>query len=181
MTPKTESLRSAKSSGSRSVSSLTRAAGRPVSSARTRAADASQSWASSPGVRARMQVQRVRDTSPELAVRRLLHAAGLRFRVDRAPLPNLRRRADIVFGPSRVAVFIDGCFWHGCPEHGRRPVANSTYWSEKLSRNQARDADTDLQLAVAGWRVVRAWEHEPPAEVAARVAETVRPGAKGRS
>ncbi|MEU2200619.1 very short patch repair endonuclease [Isoptericola sp. NPDC019482] len=121
-----------------------------------------------------MQLQRTRDTGPELAVRRHLHAMGLRYRVDRAPLPGLRRRADIVFGPARVAVFIDGCFWHGCPEHGRPETkANPVYWSGKIARNRARDADTDARLAEAGWSVVRVWEHELPSEVAKLVASTV--------
>lgn len=121
-----------------------------------------------------MQVQRTRDTAPELALRRVLHAQGLRYRVDRAPLPNLRRRADIVFGPARVAVYIDGCFWHGCPQHGHRPTSNAGYWAAKLERNRQRDADTDAQLAAAGWLVVRLWEHEPLEEVARRVADAVR-------
>lgn len=116
-----------------------------------------------------MQVQRTRDAAPELAVRRLLHAAGLRYRVDRAPLPGLRRRADIVFGPAKVAVYIDGCFWHGCPQHGTRPSANSDFWSAKLAGNRQRDTDTDRRLAEAGWRVVRVWEHEDAAAAAARV------------
>ena len=107
-----------------------------------------------------MQLQRTRDTAPEMAVRRLLHRRGLRYRVDRPPLPGLRRRADLVFGPSRVAVFIDGCFWHGCPEHGTRPRANSDWWSTKLAANHARDEDTDRLLREAGWQVVRIWEHE---------------------
>ncbi|MFC0674515.1 very short patch repair endonuclease [Brachybacterium hainanense] len=121
-----------------------------------------------------MQLQRTRDTAPELAVRRLLHAMGLRYRVDRAPLPNLRRRADIVFGPAKVAVFIDGCFWHGCPEHGRRETrANSAYWSGKIARNRERDADTDFRLADAGWITVRIWEHESPQTAAAHIASIV--------
>lgn len=100
---------------------------------------------------------------------------GMRYRVDRAPLKALRRRADIVFGPARVAVFIDGCFWHGCPDHGRpQTKANPAYWSEKMARNRARDADTDAKLAAAGWLVVRVWEHEDPAVVATRVAGAVR-------
>ena len=87
-----------------------------------------------------MQRQRTRDTAPELAVRRLLDAAGLRYRIDVAPLPSLRRRADVVFGPARVALFIDGCFWHGCPNHGsRRTTANADYWAEKIKRHRARD------------------------------------------
>lgn len=121
-----------------------------------------------------MQAQRTRDTAPELALRRLLHAGGLRYRVDRAPVRGLRRRADLVFGPSRVAVYVDGCFWHGCPDHGRQPAANSAYWSAKLARNRSRDADTDAQLAAAGWKVVRVWEHEPPEAAARRVAEIVK-------
>jgi len=122
-----------------------------------------------------MQKQRTRDTAPELAVRRLLHAMGLRYRVDAIPLPSLRRRADLVFRRAQVAVFIDGCFWHGCPEHGNpRPTANGWYWPTKIAGNRQRDADTDRRLAEAGWIVVRAWEHEPPAEVAARVASEVR-------
>lgn len=109
------------------------------------------SFASSPGVRSRMQKQRTRDTVPELAVRRFLHARGLRYRVDRAPLAGLRRRADIMFGPARVAVFIDGCFWHGCPKHGNsRPSVNGWYWATKIQGNRDRDADTDARLA-AGW------------------------------
>jgi DNA mismatch endonuclease (patch repair protein) len=119
-----------------------------------------------------MQVQRTRDTVPELAVRRLLHAAGFRYRVDRAPLPDLRRRADLVFGPARVAVYVDGCFWHGCPEHGARPHA-SGYWIEKMAANRSRDRDTDNRLVSAGWAVIRVWEHEPPELVADRVAALV--------
>lgn len=136
------------------------------------------STASSPGVRRRMQCQRTRDTHPELAVRRLLHAQGLRYRVDRAPLPSLRRRADIVFGPARVAVYIDGCFWHGCPVHGNQPRANSAYWAPKLAGNRQRDTNTDRHLADAGWTVIRAWEHEDPQLVAARVQRAVRPGGR---
>ncbi len=120
-----------------------------------------------------MQDQLARDTQPELALRRLLHASGLRYRVDRAPLPGLRRRADIVFGPTKVAVFVDGCFWHGCPQHGTSPRTNSAYWSAKLQRNRARDLDTDAQLTGAGWLVVRAWEHEEPSEVCVRVQAVV--------
>ena len=126
--------------------------GRPRTAERTRrSSSAPASTASSPGVRSRMQVQRTRDTAPELALRRLLHAAGLRYRVDRPPLPGLRRRADLVFGPARVAVYVDGCFWHGCPQHGTRPKANTDWWDAKLAGNRARDADTDRRLTDAGW------------------------------
>ncbi|OBA39740.1 very short patch repair endonuclease [Rhodococcus sp. 852002-51564_SCH6189132-a] len=116
-----------------------------------------------------MQQQRTRDTAPELAVRRLLHAAGVRYRVDVSPLPGLRRRADVVFRPTKIALFIDGCFWHGCPTHGRTVTkSNSEYWREKMARNRERDRDTDRILTAEGWTVIRAWEHEDPIQVAER-------------
>jgi DNA mismatch endonuclease, patch repair protein len=122
-----------------------------------------------------MQRQRTRDTAPELQLRRALHAAGLRYRVDAPPLPGLRRRADLVFRPAKVAVFVDGCFWHGCPQHGgRTPHANPAYWTQKMRRNRERDADTDRRLHDAGWLVLRIWEHEDISEAAAAVAEAVR-------
>ncbi|MEZ0447368.1 very short patch repair endonuclease [Cellulomonas sp. ICMP 17802] len=122
---------------------------------------AKPSWASSPGRRRNMQANRRRDTHAELAVRRLLHARGRRYRVDARPDPSLRRRADIVFTRQRIAVFIDGCFWHGCPEHGRKSFAhNVDYWPAKIAANVARDADTNARLARAGWTVLRFWEHE---------------------
>lgn len=100
---------------------------------------------------------------------------GLRYRVHVPPLPSLRRKADIVFPRARVAVFIDGCFWHGCPEHGRRRhEVNEWYWPEKIARNQRRDADTNARLREAGWTVVRIWEHEPAHVAAERVAGVVR-------
>jgi DNA mismatch endonuclease (patch repair protein) len=115
-----------------------------------------------------------RDTQPELALRSELHRRGFRFRVDRAPRPGLRSRADIVFGPARVAVYVDGCFWHSCPEHGTRPKANAEWWERKLDRNQERDRETDRILREHGWRVVRIWEHEDPLKAADRVVEAVR-------
>ncbi|MGH3866778.1 MAG: very short patch repair endonuclease [Pseudonocardiaceae bacterium] len=150
--------------------------GRPNSVLRTRREEsAAGSYATTPGIRSRMQLQRTRDTAPELALRRLLHARGLRYRVDRAPLPGLRRRADIVFGPARVAVYVDGCFWHGCPEHGNpRPAANGWYWPAKIAANKARDADTDQRLRAAGWIVIRTWEHDDPAQTADLVDAAVR-------
>ncbi len=161
-------------SPSRSSASPRVPGGRPGKATRARHDDAdAASWASSPTVRSRMQTQRARDTTPELAVRRLLHAAGLRYRVDRQPLPELRRRADIVFGPARVAVFIDGCFWHSCPEHGNTPRANRAWWAAKLARNRARDADTDGHLVAAGWLPLRIWEHEPAEAAAERVRRIV--------
>jgi DNA mismatch endonuclease (patch repair protein) len=115
-----------------------------------------------------------RDTLPELAIRSKLHHRGLRFRVDRAPVPGLRSRADIVFGPARVAVYVDGCFWHSCPEHGTRPKTNAEWWDQKLKRNQERDAQTDRTLREYGWEVVRIWEHEDPVDAAGRVEAAVK-------
>lgn len=135
---------------------------------------AHESWASSAASRKVMQGNRSRDTSPELAVRRRLHATGLRFRVAYRPVPSLRRTADIVFTRQRIAVFIDGCYWHACPEHGTVAKANASYWSEKLARNVVRDTDTTEQLRASGWTVLRFWEHENPDQVAARVAAVVR-------
>lgn len=124
--------------------------------------------ASSPAVAARMARQRRRDTVPEVELRRRLHAAGLRFRVD-APLPGLaRRRADVLFTRARIAVFVDGCFWHGCPVHGTLPVANGAWWADKLAGNVARDRATDAHLEALGWSVVRFWEHDDP-DIAAAV------------
>lgn len=121
-----------------------------------------------------MQANRYRDTSPELAVRRLLHAQGLRYRVDIRPVPEIRRRADIVFTKRKIAVFIDGCFWHGCPEHGRSQFqSNESYWTDKIARNRSRDEETTTLLEKAGWRVLRFWEHEDPTQVADRIAKIV--------
>ncbi len=116
-----------------------------------------------------MQANRSRDTSPELALRRLLHAAGLRYRVSTRPLAEVRRTADLVFRPALVAVFVDGCFWHGCPDHGSSPKTNSDYWTPKLARNAERDRETDELLDKAGWISVRVWEHEDPHEAATRI------------
>lgn len=134
-----------------------------------------ESWASDAGVRASMRANRRRDTVPELAVRRLVHAAGLRYRVDFAPLSaNRRLKADLVFTRARVAVFVDGCFWHGCPRHHTVAKRNAGFWAEKVAGNRTRDKRTNSMLGEAGWTVLRFWEHEDPAEVAERIVETVR-------
>ena len=123
--------------------------------------------------RLRMSRQRSHDTSPERALRSLLHRRGLRYRLHRRPIAGLRRQADLVFAGARVAVFVDGCFWHCCPEHATSPKANGAWWAAKLARNVERDRDTDRRLAEAGWTVVRVWEHEDPAAAADRVAALV--------
>jgi DNA mismatch endonuclease, patch repair protein len=121
---------------------------------------------SSPAARAVMQGNRKTDTRPELTVRRALHAAGLRYRVNHAvTVQGVRVRPDVVFSWRKVAVFIDGCFWHGCPTHVTQPRANSDYWQQKLQRNRVRDNRTDALLRQAGWIVVRVWEHESSAAV----------------
>ncbi|MFF9377763.1 very short patch repair endonuclease [Streptomyces griseoluteus] len=120
-----------------------------------------------------MSRQGSRDTAPEVAVRRLLHAAGMRYRVN-VPVPGMPRRTiDIVFGKAKVAVFMDGCFWHGCPEHATHPKANAEWWRAKLDKNIARDLETTSHLRSAGWTVLRFWEHEPVTDVARRIGETV--------
>lgn len=129
--------------------------------------------ASSEGVRQRMRLTPRRDTSAELCIRRRLHAMGLRYRVNAKPLANSPRRADIVFGRARIAVFIDGCFWHACPEHGTWPKANREFWRAKILRNVERDADTNDRLRGHGWIVIRVWEHEQPDIAAMRIARCV--------
>lgn len=114
-----------------------------------------------------------RDTAPEKALRGALHARGLRYRVN-LPVPQQRRRTiDIAFTRAKVAVFVDGCFWHGCPEHGTRPRTNSEWWTTKLTANQTRDRDTDRLLIDLGWYVIRVWEHESPQVAADRIAREV--------
>lgn len=128
---------------------------------------------SSPSVSARMSKQVSKDTAAELSVRRLLHAAGLRYRVE-YPVPGMkRRRIDVAFTSVKVAVLIDGCFWHGCPEHATQPKSNAEWWRQKLDRNIARDTETKEHLAAAGWEVLRFWEHEAPDDVALRIASVV--------
>lgn len=128
---------------------------------------------SSAAVSARMSRQVSKDTVAELAVRRLLHAAGLRYRVE-YPVPGMaRRRIDVAFTSVKVAVLIDGCFWHGCPQHATQPKSNAEWWRQKLDRNMTRDAETSEHLVAAGWEVLRFWEHEAPEDVALRVAAAV--------
>jgi len=121
-----------------------------------------------------MQANRSRDTQPELAIRRELHRRGLRYRVATRPVAELRRTADVVFTRARVAVFVDGCFWHGCPAHHRLPLTNRDYWQLKVARNLARDLATTSQLTAAGWVVLRFWEHEGVDSVCDAIEAAVR-------
>ncbi|MFI0424573.1 very short patch repair endonuclease [Spongiactinospora sp. 9N601] len=133
-----------------------------------------KSWASNRRVRTRMRANKSRDTKPELALRRAVHALGLRYRVSYRPLAGVRRTADIVFTKAKVAVFMDGCFWHGCPEHHTVSAANADFWAEKINRTRERDTETNQLLADAGWHVVRVWEHENVVEAASMIAVLVR-------
>ncbi len=131
-----------------------------------------------------MRANRRTDTKPELALRRALHRQGYRFRKDyRLDLADGKRvRPDIAFTARRVAVFVDGCFWHACPEHGSKPSANVWYWEPKLRRNVERDRAADAALAAAGWNVVRVWEHESlEAAVTAVLAALARSGPRTRN
>jgi DNA mismatch endonuclease (patch repair protein) len=115
------------------------------------------------------------NTRPEVALRSELHRRGLRFRKDVALRPAQRlRRVDIVFPRARLAVFLDGCFWHGCPDHGNQPKANTEYWSAKLAGNAARDAQVNAELELAGWTVIRVWEHEDVRGAATRIERAYR-------
>jgi DNA mismatch endonuclease (patch repair protein) len=131
------------------------------------------SWASSAANRRSMTGNRSRDTGPELAVRSLLHRRGLRYWVARRPVRSVRRAADLVFPRIKLAVFIDGCFWHECAELFVLPKTNTDYWREKISGNSARDRQTNELLANEGWTVLRYWEHENPESVAEEIAERV--------
>ena len=120
---------------------------------------------------ARMSRQRTRDTEAEMGLRRALHRLGYRYRVD-APLPGMpRRRADLLFTSRKLAVFVDGCFWHGCPDHGTLPRSNHSWWVSKLMTNIARDRDTTKRLEGQGWTVVRIWEHGTSEQALAKVIE----------
>jgi DNA mismatch endonuclease (patch repair protein) len=129
---------------------------------------------SSAAVSRRMSLQRTRNTGAELNLRRILHRNGFRFRLGRQPVASVRCRPDLVFGPDRVVVFVDGCFWHGCPDHPSWPKANSEWWRDKIERNRRRDQETRAKLTDAGWVVVQVWEHEEPSDAAARVSGVVR-------
>lgn len=128
--------------------------------------------ASSNVIRARMSNTKRRNTKPELELRSALHRMGYRFRVD-VPINGSRRKSDIVFAADRVVVYVDGCFWHDCPEHGTVPKQNREWWIDKLAANRTRDADTSEKLVADGWTVLRFWEHEDPQASAAIVGDAI--------
>ena len=134
--------------------------------------------ASSPAIRRVMQANAPRDTTPEIALRSALHRAGLRYSKDVSPEPSLRCKADVVFRREKVCIFIDGCFWHGCPIHFHTPRTNSCWWEEKINDNRRRDRLKRTRLRKRGWIVIRVWEHEITSDkvshLVGRISDTVR-------
>jgi len=120
-----------------------------------------------------MQRVRQKNTSAEAALRRELHARGLRYRIQVPVLTKPRRVADVAFRGLRIAIFVDGCFWHGCPVHATWPKQNADFWRTKILANQERDRDTDERLRAGGWEVIRVWAHEPPEHAAERIEKLV--------
>lgn len=134
---------------------------------------------SSPEVSRRMSQVRNKDTAAEMAVRRELHARGYRYRVNLRIPGGGRSRPDIAFTRHRIAVFIDGCFWHRCPEHATFPKSNAKWWADKLEANVIRDGDIDSDLTKAGWAVIRIWEHKATHDAVERIASAVDRSARG--
>jgi DNA mismatch endonuclease (patch repair protein) len=130
--------------------------------------------ASSEAALRRMKAAKPRDTAPEKAIRSALHRMGLRYSIDAKPVKELNRRADILFRSLKIAIFIDGCFWHGCPIHGTQAKANAEFWYTKINRNQERDVHTTEYLEKAGWKVIRVWEHEDPLVASKKIYDIVR-------
>jgi DNA mismatch endonuclease (patch repair protein) len=116
---------------------------------------------------------RQKGTNAEIALRRELYRRGMRYRVDYEVLKKPRRVADVAFPGLMIAIFVDGCFWHGCPVHATWPKQNAEFWRQKIEANRLRDADTNSRLLNAGWTVLRFWEHESPTEAAETVARMV--------
>jgi DNA mismatch endonuclease (patch repair protein) len=127
------------------------------------------SWASSPAVRKVMRANRGRDTRPEIALRKALFAAGMRYRVNFRPIPKSRMTCDIAFPRNRIAVELRGCFWHGCPQHHRPAVRNGEFWSAKIAGNVQRDARKEQAMREVGWELVVVWEHDDVATSVKRV------------
>lgn len=128
---------------------------------------------SSPEASRRMAKVRQKGTEAEIKLRRELYRSGLRYRVDYLVLKRPRRVADVAFPKLRIAVFVDGCFWHGCPEHATWPKRNADFWRQKIETNRARDADTDARLQAIDWMVLRIWEHESPVAAAETVTKLI--------
>lgn len=110
----------------------------------------------------RMKAVRSKNTAPEKALQTALRSKGLNFQINVKPIKYLNRKADIVINAAKVAIFVDGCFWHGCPIHGTHSKANPEFWENKIAQNKSRDLDTNYELKKYGWKVIRIWEHEDP-------------------
>ena len=121
----------------------------------------------------RMEAAKPKDTLPEMKLRTALEQLGKDFEVDVKPIEDLQRKADILFREDKVAVFVDGCFWHGCPMHGTLAKANAEFWIDKIKRNKERDKDTNQRFEAAGWTVIRVWEHEDPIEASMKIAKII--------
>ena len=128
----------------------------------------------SPAVRNVMRANKGVDTRPELELRSLVHKAGLRYAINVRPEHEINRRADIVFRSAKVAIFVNGCFWHGCPKHYVLPKTNKRFWIDKVKRNRERDEETKLLLRRRGWKVIILWEHEDFSRPAVRIVREVR-------
>lgn len=131
---------------------------------------------SSDAALSRMKAAKSRDTVPEKSLRSTLFKMGLRYRVNARPVKEFNRSADIVFRSAKVAVFVDGCFWHGCPVHGTQAKANAEFWRKKIERNKERDVETNQLLRKAGWKVVRVWEHENPDKASRKINKVINQG-----
>ncbi len=134
---------------------------------------------SSPDVSERMSRVRNKDTAAEMAIRRDLHSRGFRYRVNLRIPEAGRSRADIAFTKKRVVVFVDGCFWHKCPDHATFPKSNERWWADKLDTNVRRDRSIDSALERGGWTVLRIWEHEDPKEAVDMIAAAVNRSTRG--
>ena len=121
-----------------------------------------------------MTHNRGKNTRPELAIRSEVHRRGLRYRVNARPILKVRRSADLVFAGARLAVFVDGCFWHRCPAHFQMPATNTEFWATKINANEQRDRETNALLVAAGWQVLRIWEHETVIDAAITIEEAIR-------
>ena len=128
---------------------------------------------SSDAARKRMEAAKPKGTLPEIKLQSALEQVGVLFEVDVKPIDNLQRRADILIRDERIAIFVDGCFWHGCPIHGTQAKANAKFWADKINRNKERDLDTNRRLAEDGWTVLRIWEHEDPKQISNQVVELI--------
>lgn len=129
---------------------------------------------SSSAAKSRMEAAKPKNTLPEIKLQTALAELGINFETDVKPIEDLHRRADVLIREGKIAIFVDGCFWHGCPIHGTQAKANAEFWADKIKRNQERDLDTNEHLEAAGWTVIRIWEHEDPNDAAKQIADIIK-------